>query len=202
MDNPTEDHHSIVFPEGEICIPLLLWGIFTYFLSSVWTRAQMEECEDVYRLTPDGEWNPDTNVYSMNKENIVDWQGRMIEQQHCQRILLADVEEDIEMSASAVISSIESKMIDINFETDELSAPNPQEVNGEVSLIYGVDTPALRLEEMALNGHFKTSIGATSAYTSNIWWKRRLWCRKSLVAQLMPVRSTLMRSWQVQRTLG
>ena len=92
MDNLTKDHHSIVFPDGELCIPLLLWGVFSYFLSSALTRAQMEECEDAHMLTPDGEWNPDTNVYSMNEENMVDWQGHMVERQHRQRILLAEVE--------------------------------------------------------------------------------------------------------------
>jgi hypothetical protein len=132
VNNPTEDHHSIVFPEGEFRIPLSLWGVFSYFPSSAPTRAQMEECENVYRLTPDGEWNPNTNVYSMNKENMVDWQGHMTEPQHRKRILLSEVEEDLEMSASSVISSTESKMIDISFETSELTA-NPHEVHGGVS---------------------------------------------------------------------
>jgi hypothetical protein len=40
MNNPTEDHHSIVFPEGEFRIPLSLWGVFSYFPSSAPTRAQ------------------------------------------------------------------------------------------------------------------------------------------------------------------
>jgi hypothetical protein len=52
-------------------------------------------------------------------------------------------------------------MIDIDFKTSELTA-NPHEVHGEVSPIYDVDTLALHLEEMALDGHFKTSTGATN----------------------------------------
>jgi hypothetical protein len=80
-----------------------------------------------------------------------------IEKEHRRRI-----EEDIEMSASAVISVIESKMIDVNFETNDLVESIPL-VHGEVAAIYDEDTLASRLEEMTLDGHCKTSIGVTSS---------------------------------------
>jgi hypothetical protein len=48
---PTEEDHSIHFPETDFRIPLSLWGMFSYFVTSKPTIKEMMEAEDVYVLT-------------------------------------------------------------------------------------------------------------------------------------------------------
>ena len=49
--DPTEADHSIYFPETDFRIPLSLWGMFSYFVTSKPTAKQMMESECVYLLT-------------------------------------------------------------------------------------------------------------------------------------------------------
>ena len=43
MDDPTVDHQSIYLPENSFRIPLLLWGIFSYFPSIQPTAANKKK---------------------------------------------------------------------------------------------------------------------------------------------------------------
>ena len=57
LDNPTVKDHSICFQEIRLRIPLQLWGVFSYFLTSKPTYEDMTYSEEVYLLTT-SRWNP------------------------------------------------------------------------------------------------------------------------------------------------
>ena len=42
---------------------------------------------------------------------MLDWQGNMIDERHRERILLADVEEDLTMAASVQICTAEANLV-------------------------------------------------------------------------------------------
>jgi hypothetical protein len=80
VDDPTEQDHAIIFKRQELLIPLGLVGIFSYFVSRAPTEKQVLESDDVFLLTPDAEnWNPHSDAYARNEENMVDWEGNMVE---------------------------------------------------------------------------------------------------------------------------
>ena len=56
-DNPTVRDHAIKFSKTGFKIPLLLWGVFSYFPMSKPTEKFLQETEGVYMLTPN-RWNP------------------------------------------------------------------------------------------------------------------------------------------------
>ena len=65
-------------------------------------------------MTPQGQnWDPNSDVYALNKENMIDWEGNMIDPRHQTRIIIEDLPEiDNAMIASAIIYASESKNID------------------------------------------------------------------------------------------
>jgi hypothetical protein len=52
---PTEEDHSMYFPETDFRIPPSSWGMFSYFVTSKPTANQMMEAEDVCILTEQNE---------------------------------------------------------------------------------------------------------------------------------------------------
>jgi hypothetical protein len=72
LREPTVDDHAILFDDCDLKIPLALWGIFSYFPTRAPTTAQLEACDDVYLLTPNGNWNPHSDAYSRNEENMLE----------------------------------------------------------------------------------------------------------------------------------
>jgi hypothetical protein len=111
VEHPTVDDHSIFFPETKFRIPMSLWGVFSYFLTSKPTTQDMEEPDQVYMLTP-SRWDPHQSAYAENEESILDWEGNVIEAKDRQHVLLSDIVEDMVMAASVQISSIEIAAID------------------------------------------------------------------------------------------
>jgi hypothetical protein len=109
---PTVNDHAIIFEEDNFKIPLSLWGIFSYFPTSAPTNRQLEACNNVYLLTPNGPWSPHSDSYSKNKENMLDWEGNLVEKEHWKQILLSEVEEDVAMASAASISPAESRNVD------------------------------------------------------------------------------------------
>jgi hypothetical protein len=89
---------------------MLLWGVFTYFPTSKPTTLMMQESDEVYLLTPP-HFNPHDDAYAANEENMMDWEGNIVEKAHRTQILLSGIEEDEDMMISAAISSIESRTI-------------------------------------------------------------------------------------------
>ena len=75
--------HSIWFPAASFRIPLSLRGIFSYFLTQKPTRDELQSCDDVLVMTPESHsWNPHSDVYAQNEDNMLDWEGNMLESHH------------------------------------------------------------------------------------------------------------------------
>lgn len=157
VDNPTVNDHSLFFPGAETRIALLLWGICSYFPCRIPIRTELEE-NRVLLMTPDGSsWNPHSDVYARNEENMLDWEGRIVEPKDRVRILLSEIQEDTAIVSSATVSTIEMQAIDTitteaGFlgETIELAAWNtvPADLNEVSSVMASVSLlldPAVEL---------------------------------------------------------
>ena len=168
---PSVEDHTISFSDGDLRIPLSLWGVFSYFITRAPTKQQVMESDEVYMLTPNGEsWNPHTDAYARNEENMLDWEGNMVEERYRLRIILSDAPEDKEMASAAAIISVETEAIDRNLqERYEAFWPDiaPEQNGIEVSSIYDQQTMCSKMEEQAANSHFKMSIGATTSTLRN-----------------------------------
>ena len=118
-EDPTVDDHAITFVEMGFRIPLSLWGIFSYFPTSKPTHDDLLNPNEVYILSP-ATWNPHSDAYSTNEESMLDWEGNMQPKGDCQhRIVLDDVEDDMNMVASLSITPLEQEAIDIHLIEDD-----------------------------------------------------------------------------------
>ena len=79
VDAPTNEDHTLHFPEEKVRIPLCLSGIFSCFETSMPTEQECEECEDVLLLTPTFQWDPHNPAHAQNEKNIVNWRGEVLE---------------------------------------------------------------------------------------------------------------------------
>ena len=167
VEDPTEDDHSILFPVDNIRIPLSLWGIFSYFVSRMPTRDELLGC-NVLMLTPDGKWDPHSDVYARNEENMMDWEGKMVESKDRVRILLTDIDDDPAMISAAQVSAVESQRIDEisdavgNLMIDPVGRSNWDD-GPSVSSVLDPATLASSLSERGEIGRFMASIGSTNA---------------------------------------
>jgi hypothetical protein len=98
------------FPETNFRIPLLLWGTFSYFVTSKPAAEFMQGTDDVCMLTP-SRWNPHCDAHAMNEDSMLDWEGNLIEKRDRSQIMLSDVCEDTALASSLLISSPESRVI-------------------------------------------------------------------------------------------
>ena len=73
MMNPTTEDHAIIFPKTGFRIPMMLWGIFSYFPTMKLTVDTLQTGKDVYILTPTT-WNPHTDIHATNKDSMLDWE--------------------------------------------------------------------------------------------------------------------------------
>ena len=74
LNNPDVEGHSIFFAETNFRTPLSLKGVFLYFYVSKPTVEVLNECDDVYLITP-MTWNPHNDAYAANEDIMIDWQG-------------------------------------------------------------------------------------------------------------------------------
>jgi hypothetical protein len=176
VDDPTIEEHSLLFPETGFRIPLSLWGTFSYFPTCKPTATHMQDSDEIYMLTTD-QFNPHDDSYAVNEENMLDWEGNMVERKHRTKILLSEVEDNEAMAASVQVSSIESRAIDRALETsdDEREILKPcfhitPRAADEISSVLGTVSPLLddialyeRLSARLELGNFQASIGSTNA---------------------------------------
>jgi hypothetical protein len=165
LRKPTVNDHAILFKDSYMKIPLSLWGIFSYFPTRAPTNDQLDACDDVYLLTPNGVWNPHSDAYSRNEENMLDWEGNMVEKQYRKQILLSEVESDTTMAAAATISKVESQAVDRLIPDATMTFVAPR-LGTEVSPLYDPDRLCSLLCERAQESHFMMSVGSTNAWTS------------------------------------
>ena len=67
-------------------------------------------------LTPEGVWDPNSDVYATNEANMMDFEGNMRPEKERIQILLSDVQESEEMNIDSVICDAEVSAIDKMFE--------------------------------------------------------------------------------------
>ena len=101
MQDLTTDDHMIIFSETGFKIPLSLSGIFSYFTTTKLTNNILQDPSEVYILTP-ARWDPHSDVYTHNEDNILDWEGNMKESKHRDKQLVLDEIPDDEVMASAM----------------------------------------------------------------------------------------------------
>ena len=56
----------------------------------------------MYLLTPTI-WNPHNDAYADNEASMLDWQGQLLNKESRQRILVSDIPDDVNISASIAI---------------------------------------------------------------------------------------------------
>ena len=65
---------------------------------------------EIYTLTPT-RWNPHTDIYALNEESIVDWEGNIRERNHCDmKIVLDEIGDKYQNQYK--ISSMEAQYVD------------------------------------------------------------------------------------------
>jgi hypothetical protein len=107
----TEENRLTHFPETGFQIPLSLWDAFSCFVTSKPTAKQMMEAEDVHILAP-SRMSPHCDAHATNKENVLDWEGNMMQRKDRIQILLSKIQEDVALAASAQVLSTEARAID------------------------------------------------------------------------------------------
>ena len=177
-EDPTVDDHAITFAEMGFRIPLSLWGIFSYFPTSKPMHDDLLNLNEVYILSP-ATWNPHSDAYSVNEESMLDWEGNMQpkkDRQH--RIVLDDVEDDVNMVASLSITPLEQEAIDIHLieddeRPDEMGIPFiPRSGDCVLSTLGSISNTLVDLEfsrhmcEKERDGQFAASIGSTNTLQS------------------------------------
>ena len=106
------------FKENDLRMPLQLNGIFSHFPCKTPTEEDTENCDEtkVLFLTPEGVWDPNSDVHAINEANMMDFEGNMKPEKERVKILLSDVEECKQMNTSSVICDAEVSAIDKVFQ--------------------------------------------------------------------------------------
>jgi hypothetical protein len=192
IKEPTERDHAICFELAELQIPLSLNGIFSYFPCRAPTPLDLNNADEdrVLHATPDGPWNPHSDHYAQNEEQLLDFAGQMVPPDQRQRIVLEDIAEDPMMVASAVLSAgeqtlvdeacysrndVQVKTIDVETETEAARAncvPSQiDEVSAHLLSVSPSLVPEVFAAQLAANrdqGHFGATIGATDPWTDDV----------------------------------
>ena len=124
-------------------------------------------------------WDSNSDVYSQNEENMIKWEGHMIEPNHRTCIMLKDLTEaDALIIASVSICASESKIIDATIDLHKMNptlsefddciiANCSHAVLSRISSIYD----PIRLHDLLLerrnDGVFAASIGSTNFGSSS-----------------------------------
>jgi hypothetical protein len=109
--NPTADDHAITFSNSGLRIPLGLWGVFSYFPTSMTSTEEVNTSKNVYTLTPN-RWNPHTKQYANCEQNLIDWEGKVMGKTTAMKIILADIQDDEGMTSSMMVASAEIRYMD------------------------------------------------------------------------------------------
>ena len=116
-EDPTRHDHAIIFKGYDLCIPLRLHGVFSYFVMrkpDVKLVLDMDEpsiyAKEIYTLIPT-KWNPHTDVYALNEESIVDWEGNIKEKGRSDVKIMLDETGD-EYQSRYEVSTMEAPHMD------------------------------------------------------------------------------------------
>ena len=116
-EDPTQEDHAIIFKGYNFRIPLQLHGIFSYFVTRKPDVELLEGAHEplnytteIYTLTPT-RWNPHTDVYALNEESIIDWEGNIKDRSHRDVKIILDEIGD-EHHGQYKVSSTEAQYVD------------------------------------------------------------------------------------------
>ena len=174
-EDPTREDHAIIFKGYDLRIPLWLHGVFSYFVTkkpdikSVMDAHKPSICAtEIYTLTP-MKWNPHTDAYALNEENIVDWEGNIREKGHCDmKIVLNEIGD--EHQSQYKISAMEALHVDKVLQSRSQCNNNTVFKTSELSMISSTLCPYLltsMIEERTNLGSDAINIGATNCYDAN-----------------------------------
>ena len=173
MQDPTTDDHVITFSEMGFKIPLSLSGIFSYFTTTKLTNDMLQDPSEVYILMP-ARWDPHSDVYAHNEDNMLDWEGNMKEpKHHDQWLVLDEVPDDEAMASSLLITEEQCKYQEennkntTNINTMTLSQNYDQisSVLSEISSVLDQNVMCNLLEQQAEVSAFQEVIGSTDIGT-------------------------------------
>jgi hypothetical protein len=158
--DPDVGDHAITFPETGFRIPLALWGIFSYFPTSKPSKETLNGTKDVYLLTPDI-WNPHADMYALNEESMIDWEGNLREVKERETCLVMDdIQENAAMVAALKTPTQENDSINDRY--GQLPSP----AGPMMDLPISSDDPEWLWQAMECRaelGRYQASIGATVA---------------------------------------
>ena len=91
--DPTEKDHCLILDDMRVNIPLKLDGTISYFVTRKPSIDEYEEALTSVKLIDlnvnESDWNPMDYRFTQDEENMLDFEGRMIEPQHRDRNLIA-----------------------------------------------------------------------------------------------------------------
>ena len=173
-EDPTRDDHAIIFKGYDLCIPLKLHGIFSYFVTNkpdiesiVGVDKPSIYTTEIYTLTPT-KWNPHTDAYALNEESIVDWEGNMKEKGPSNmEIVLDEIGDDYQSRYE--ISTMEALYMDKVIQSRSQNN-NDTFKTSELSMISSVLCPyrfTLMVEAQTNLGSDAINIAATNCYNGD-----------------------------------
>ena len=174
-EDPTQDDHAIIFKGYDLCIPLRLHGIFSYFVTKkpdIESVVGVDEpsiyATEIYTLTPT-KWNPHTDAYALNEESIVDWEGNIKEKGPSDMKIVLDEISD-EYQSQYEISTMETLHMDKVIQSCSQYNNNNIFKTSELSMISSALCPYLftsMVEAWTNLGSDAINIGATNCYNGD-----------------------------------
>ena len=174
-EDPTRHYHCIIFERYDLCIPLRLHGVFSYFVTrkpDVELALEMDEpsiyAKEIYTLTPT-KWNPHTDAYALNEESIVDWEGNIKEKGRSDvKIVLDEIGDEYQRPYE--VSTMEALHMDTVIQSrSQCNNINIFKMN-ELSMISSVLCPyqfTSMVEARTNLGSDAINIGATNCYNED-----------------------------------
>ena len=99
--NPTEDDHWVILDDVKVMIPLMLDGTMLYFHTR---KPRMDEyqqamaADEIIDLNVnESDWDPKDYRFSQDEDNMLDFEGKMIDPKYRKRVLLGNDEYNISM---------------------------------------------------------------------------------------------------------
>ncbi len=123
---PSIHHHSILFPDQQYRIPLLLTGITSYIPTRMPMQDELDdlekECRPLLELTPQvNHWNPHASVYQDQEDAMLDYRGQLKEPRNERKHVLSSLVEQSVKHTHCVSSVIDRSLDPVLLAEDLIS---------------------------------------------------------------------------------
>ncbi len=151
--DPSEDDHSLYFPEHKLRIPLKLNGTFSYFPTRSPIAADLQNIPVLF-ITPDSnDWNPYAEHFASNEAAMLDSEGYMVQSKYQKKMIMDHPHSD-------------------NYHISDVSVPR-QLYENAVDAVLGEAFSSLSLSEESsvypdINGARRDTESFASAICSNV----------------------------------